>query len=157
MSESKSNKTLADQIVIIAKDEIGKLPVSQYCTIIKTYENGYADIRITNTQDIIEYVKCIGDNTLGINGILTFLNGDFNNPIIITDNSRQNELNTIIALGLGLFTIREDGHLWVELPMGIENYFTIEDDHLMVTLPEGAANDYEIINKQLIYHRGGSI
>ena len=87
------------------------------------------------------------------------MNGNINNQIVIVDNTKQNELNTILALGLGLFTIKSDGHLWVELPMGISNPFTINNEgHLIVTIPEDASNDYEInTNGVYLYSNLGAV
>lgn len=150
------SNTLSDTIQGQIDYTINKLPVNQQCKIIKTYEGNYADLQIENTNRILTYVQIIGDNTVGSTALLVFLDNDYNQYLAVTDNEQANINNTILALGLGLFTIREDGHLWVELPMGLDNPFYINGEgHLIVTLPEGMENDYEIIDKHLIYHRGG--
>lgn len=152
---NKSNKTFADELLTLVQAEANNNPAPEHCTIVNQYNDGYVDVLLTDINDIIKHVPTIGDNTIGSQGVICYLNGDINNQIVIVDNTKQNELNTILALGLGLFTIREDGHLWVELPMGISNPFTIDDNgHLIVTIPEDASNDYEIIDNHLIYHRG---
>ena len=150
---NSNNTTLSDEFITLIKSEANNNPAPEHCTIVKQYTDGCVDVLVTDIDDIIKHVPTIGANTIGSEGVICYLNGDVNNQIVIVDNTKQNELNTILALGLGLFTIREDGHLWVELPMGIENPFRIEDGHLIVTIPEGASNDYEIIDKHLIYHR----
>lgn len=147
--------TLSDVIQNQIENSIQKLPVNQQCKITKTYEDNFADVQLQNDA-IIKYVQVIGDNTVGSSALLVFLEGSHDQYIAVTDNEQANITNTILALGLGLFAIREDGHLWVELPMGVTNPFHInEEGHLIVTLPENAENDYEIINKHLIYHRRG--
>ena len=150
----KSNKTFIDEIITLVQSEANNNPAPEHCTIVNKYTDGYVDILLTDVNDIIKHVPTIGDNTIGSEGVICYLNGNINNQIVIVDNTKQNELNTIFALGLGLFTIKSDGHLWVELPMGISNPFTINNEgHLIVTIPEDASNDYEIKDKHLIYHR----
>lgn len=150
----KNNSTFADELITLVKSEANNNPAPEHCTIVNKYSDGCVDVLITDVGDIIKHVSTIGDNTIGSEGVICYLNGDVNNQMVIVDNTKQNELNTILALGLGLFTIKSDGHLWVELPMGISNPFTINNNgHLIVTIPSGANNDYEIKDKHLIYHR----
>lgn len=149
-----ANKTLADEIITLIQSEANNNPAPEHCKIIKSYDDGYADIQLSNTSEIIRYIKTIGDNSVDSEGVICYLNGDISNQIVITDNAQQNEMNTILALGLGLFTIRSDGCLYVELPMGISNPFSISDGDLIVNLDEGITNDYELIERNLIYHRG---
>ena len=149
-----AEKTLADEIITIIQAEANNNPAPEHCIITKSYEDGSADIKLSESEDIRTYVKTIGDNSVGAEGVICYLNGDLTNPVVIVDNTKQNEINTILALGLGLFTIREDGHLYVELPMGMDNPFSINSNgHLIITLPNMVSNDYELINKHLIYHR----
>lgn len=145
--------SLSDEIQIQIDHSLNKLPVTQECTIIKTYSDNHADLQVNG--DVLHYVKIIGDNTVGSNAVLVFLEGDLNNYIAITDNEQANIDNTILALGVGKFTISNDGDLYVELPNNIENPFSIDENgDLLIELPDGATNDYEINeNGDLIYDR----
>lgn len=151
-----SERTLGDEIVTIAEDVVSKIPTNIDCTVIKNYDAGnYVDIRLSD-DTILKYIQCVGSNKIGENGLLTFLNGDNNNPLVITGNNLVNDENTILALGLGRFTIsKDDGDLYVELPQNVENIFSInENGDLIVELPDGATNDYHINeNGDLIYDR----
>lgn len=149
-------QTLGDVISSQIQYELNKTPKQLGCTVVNNYnDSNYVDIQLDDTGEILKYTPVVGDNSIGAKGVLCFLDGDENNRTVITSNGKANEINTILALGLGLFTIKDDGHLWVELPMGMNNPFSITDGHLIVSIPEGANNDYEIIDKHLIYHRGG--
>lgn len=75
---------LSDVIQNQIDNTIRQLPVNQQCTIIKTYENNFADIQITDTNDVLKYVEVIGENETGVNGLLVFVNGELNNPVVIT-------------------------------------------------------------------------
>lgn len=151
-----ADKTLAEEIITIVENTANNNPAPEHGRIINTYSDGKVDIQLTTTGDILKYLPTIGDNSVGAEGVVCYLNGDLDNQIMIVDNARQNEIQLILALGLGLFTIREDGHLWVELPMNTLNFFQINNEgHLIVTLPEDTNNDYELLEKNLIYHRGG--
>jgi hypothetical protein len=135
--------TLADEIITIIKSESNNNEAPQTGTVNHIYTNGYVDIQLTNNGDIIKYIQCIGEPKTNKNGVIVFLNGTLDNPIFIVDHDTTEQ--TILALGLGLFTIGSDGDLYVELPNGISNPFSInEDGDLLVEIPDGATNDYEI-------------
>lgn len=149
-----TERTLGDEIVTIAEDVVSKIPDNIDCTVIKNYEdNNHVDIRLSD-DTILKYIQVVGSNNIGEKGLLTFLNKDNNNPIVITGNNIINDENTILALGLGLFTIH-DGDLYVELPSHIPNPFSINaDGDLLIELPSGATNDYHVNdNGDLIYDR----
>ena len=91
--------------------------------------------------------------------LLGFVDNNLHQPYIIGTTSPENPANEalILALGVGLFKIKEDGHLYVELPQTIENYYEVDNNgHLLVTLPEGVSNDYTIDfdDRHLYYDRG---
>lgn len=75
---------LSDVIQNQIDNTIRQLPVNQQCRIIKTYEDNFADIQITDTNDVLKYVEVIGENKTGVNGLLVFVNGELNNPVVIT-------------------------------------------------------------------------
>ena len=77
--------TLDGQMEIIARHEIERLPVNLTGTIVKSYNDGRCDVETSN--GIISYVMCIGDNSVGNNCLITFLNNDNNQPVAVTDNS----------------------------------------------------------------------
>ena len=64
----------------------------------------------------------------------------------------SSEYNETIIIGVG-FSIKDDGHLWVALPQGVENpYYINEEGHLWVALPQGEDNPYYINEEgHLIY------
>ena len=91
--------------------------------------------------------------------LLGFVDNNLHQPYIMSTTSPENPANDalILALGVGLFTIRDDGHLYVELPQTVENYYSIgADGHLYAELPEGASNDYALDSDtgHLFYDRG---
>lgn len=147
-----AERTLSEQIITIVQSEANNNEAPLQATVNHIYTDGYVDIRLTN-NDLVKYVQCIGEAKTGKTGVLVFLNGTTDNPIFIVDHDSTEE--TILALGLGKFTIGSDGHLYVELPNGVSNPFSInENGNLIVEVPDGATNDYSINNNgNLIYDR----
>ena len=147
------NRSIVDEIITIVQSEANNNPAPVNCTVVGNYtDNGFVDIELDG-GDVLRYVKVVGSNLIGSNGVLCFIDGDEANKIVLTDNTRENELNTILALGLGLFNI-VDGDLLVELPLALENIFEINNNgELLVELPSGVENNYEIIDNDLFYER----
>ena len=90
--------------------------------------------------------------------LLGFVDNSIHQPYIQGTLSKDNPANDaiILALGVGLFKIKEDGHLYVELPQTVENYYEINSGHLIVTVPEDVPNDYTLDTEtgHLYYDRG---
>lgn len=134
---------------------IDKLPVNQEVVVTGTYEENYVDIQTKNTDELLTYIPSNAPGKIGGEGVLIFLNGDINTSFVML-NVPQIDEAIILALGVGLFHINDEGHLIVELPMGIENPFHIDNNgHLIVELPDGASNDYNLnrTNRHLYYNR----
>lgn len=74
-------RTLGDEIVIIVDDRISRLPVNLECTISKVYKDGFVDVIANN--EVLSYIKCIGSPKKDREGVVVFINNDFNNPIVI--------------------------------------------------------------------------
>lgn len=74
-------RTLGDEIVIIVDDRISRLPVNLECTISKVYNDGFVDV-IAN-DEVLSYIKCIGPPKKDSEGIVVFINNDFDNPVVI--------------------------------------------------------------------------
>lgn len=88
-----------EQISIITKDEIRKLPKPVQCTINRTYNNNHADITTTE-YGTFKYIQCIGTPTQNTTGLLIFLNNNYNEPIVISDYTQiiENILERITVL-----------------------------------------------------------
>jgi len=112
-------------------------------TIKKAYSNNSADI-IKANNEVLQGIKCSGLAIEGGQGLL--VHREKSPFIILFEDARQ----TAQALGLGLFYIN-NGDLFVELPNGIENPFTITDGDLTVEID--GENNYTLDNKELKYKR----
>ena len=63
--------------------------------------------------------------------VVVFLNNDQNSPFAMVEQDTSSE--TAKALGYGAFSVGEDGHLYVELPEGQDNPFSVNGNgHLVV-------------------------
>ena len=72
-----------EQIKLIVKDEIKKLPTNVECKIIHIYpDNIHADID-TVEYGQLKYVKCLNTPTIDQIGVLMFLNNSFDERIVI--------------------------------------------------------------------------
>ena len=143
------NTTLSKEIIKIVQSEANDNPAPEQCTILES-DSGYCKIRL-NDGNILSNIPILGNPTNTTTGVIAYLDGEHNNPIIIP--STDETMNTILALGLGLFKIKSDGILYVELPNGIDNFFEIKNDgKLYVTLPSGASNDYHLESDKILYY-----
>lgn len=147
------NTTLADEIITLVQSEANNNPAPLRCKVIYVYNDNRVDVNLIQSNNVMKQVECIGEPKLDSNGVLIFINGDENNQLCIIENDTTESV--ILALGVGKFTISNDGDLYVELPNGVENPFSIDENgDLIVELPDGATNDYEINeNGDLIYDR----
>ena len=134
---------------------IDQLPANQEVTVTGVYDGNFVDVQPGNRDEILTYIPTNTPGKIGDEGVLIFLNGDINNPFVMLNIPQVDEA-IILALGVGLFHINDEGHLIVELPMGVENPFHIDDNgHLIVELPDGASNDYRLngTDGHLYYNR----
>lgn len=134
---------ISEQIEIMIGSLTGNNVPPELVTIKKTYSNNSADVIKTNNE-LLTGIKCSGLAVEGGQGLLVHRE---NSPfIILFEDARQ----TAQALGLGLFYIN-DGDLFVELPNGIENPFTITNGVLTVEID--GENNYTLVNNDLKYNR----
>ena len=78
-------RTLADEIVLIVDDQISRLPVNLECTISKVYKDGFVDV-VAN-DEVLSYIKCIGSPKKDADGVVVFINNDFNHPLVVCKNA----------------------------------------------------------------------
>lgn len=134
---------IGEQIEIIVSSLTGNNIPPELVKIKKAYSNNSADVIKTN-GDLLEGIKCSGLAVEDTEGLLVHReNAPF---IILFEDARQ----TAQSLGLGLFYIK-DNDLFVELPNGINNPFTITNGNLTVEL--NGDNNYTIVNTELKYNR----
>ena len=141
--------SISEQIEIIVNDLTDNNIPPQLVTIKKAYNNKTADI--TTSNGTYRNVQCSGLAVEGAKGLLVYEDGEQDKPFVILFEDAE---TTITSLGLGKFHIH-DGNLYVELPEGVPNPFSInEDGDLIVEIPEGKTNNYSINNDgDLIYDR----
>ena len=86
-------KTLAEEIITIIKAHSNDNPAPTQATIIRTYTDGnYADVE---TEDgTYRYVPVIGSNTMDTDGVIVYLDGDLNTPLLITASVDTTEIVT---------------------------------------------------------------
>ena len=150
MTTRNTGTPLSDEIKRIVHEEANNNPASEQCRILSKTD-GYATVRLTSDNRKLSNIPLIGDAPIDSQALIVYLNGEINSPIILATGS--SDMNTILALGLGLFNIREDGHLYVELPVNIANYFEVgSNGHLKATLPTGVPNDYNLGSDGHLYY-----
>ena len=97
-----TEQTLGDIIQNQIDNTIQTTPQPKKCTINKNYPNdpNHADITLEDGS-ILTTIPLIGVNTIGLPGILLFLNGDETKPIVVTS-------TTEIYTRLGLNQVNQD-------------------------------------------------
>jgi len=81
-----AERTLGDEIDVQIMSRINEIPMPEHCKVTKNYpDNRYVDVE-TDTGQTLKSIQLIGDNTVGQDGLLVYLNGT-TKPIIITSNS----------------------------------------------------------------------
>ena len=112
----------------------------QIVEVTKAYSNKTCDVR--NETIELQRIECSGLAINGGKGLLTYQEGNSNNPFVLLFEDAE---NTIQSLGLGRFHIDTDGDLYVELPNNAENIFSIDNNgDLYVELDTGIINNYSI-------------
>ena len=141
--------SMREEIIKIVDEKANNNPAPEKCTIIES-NNGFVKVKLINGS-VLSNLPVLGNPTPFTDAIVTYINGESNSPLIVP--SVDENLTMILALGLGLFKIKSDGHLYVELPNGISNFFTLDNNgHLLVTLPDGVSNDYHLENDGHLYY-----
>lgn len=141
--------TMRQEIIKVVEEKANNNPAPEKCTIIES-NNGFVKVKLSDGS-VLSNLPVLGNPTPFTDGIVTYIDGESNSPLIVP--SIDENLTMILSLGLGLFKIKNDGHLYVELPMGISNFFELKSDgKLYVTLPTGASNDYTLENDGHVYY-----
>ena len=82
-------RTINEEIELIAEDVVNKQPKPLQCKIITKYPNqNYVDVQIESDNQILKTVPVIGDNTLGQKGIIIYLDGNVEKPFVVTSSER---------------------------------------------------------------------
>lgn len=133
--------SISEQIETIIKDITDNNHPPQIVTIKKAYSTQKCDIQ--TEQGTLRNIRCSGLPIQDTTGLLIYENGDQKSPFVLLFTDAE----TIIhSLGLGLFTIDENGDLTVELPNSMQNIFNINTNgDLTVTLD--GTNNYSINNE----------
>lgn len=137
-----------DTIGKIIEDKLKEIPSPTLAKITGKSEINQQRANITlSTGEELEDVLCIGIPKINTTCIVIYLNNDSNNPIaVITQN---NDSDIAKALGYGAFSIK-DNHLYVELPEGMENPFSLNNGHLYIDDSKiSDAETYSIKNKHV--------
>ena len=144
--------TMRKEIIKVVDEKANNNPAPAICTIINIKE-GYATVTLDDDGNRkLSNLNCMGEANTGDKAVIVYPNGEENNPFVICSTTNST-MNTILALGLGLFKIKDDGHLYVELPMGLSNFFSINNNgHLIATLPSGVTNDYHLESDGHLYY-----
>ena len=90
------NRTLNDEIQDQIQYTINNQPYPTTCTITRTYPDNHADIT-TETYGELKYIPVYGDFTVGDTAILLFLNNNYNDKVIFT-NQPQTDYTTLLQI-----------------------------------------------------------
>ena len=100
-----ANKTLADEIITMIQSYSNNNPPPALCKIVKNYpDSKYCDVS-SDGIGILKYVKVIGDTTVGLDGIINFIDGNLNNAVVITaskSHESMGEFDVDFNLNFGL-------------------------------------------------------
>lgn len=136
-------------------DNLNDIAFSRYATITNVNtdntvnckeDNGTIHKNVINSTNLQLSI----DDTV----LLSFIDNNIYNPMITGGvNVACADDQMIYALGLGKFNINEKGHLILNLPIGVENYFTINNQgHLIIDLDNSEASKFSINDEgRIIY------
>ena len=137
--------TITDQITTLIQTLTDNNHPPTIITIRKTYTNNTADIETENGT--LYNIPCSGTPIPNTQALLTYNNGDINQPYIILFEDAK---TTIQSMGYGEFHINNEGDLIIELPNGITNPFQINTNGELTVTDD---SNYEIIDKNIYYNR----
>ena len=130
-------------------DNLNDIAFTRYVTVIKVNPDNTVDCQEDNStihKNVINSTNLtlsIGDTVL-----LSFIDNNIYNPMITGGVEVKNADDTMIyALGLGKFHIDNNGDLIVELPIGVDNYFSLIDGDLIVDLDDSHALKFQLNSK----------
>ena len=111
---------LLDTIKDITQDTIDSQPQTLYGTVTKYYDGSCT---VETDDGILENIQCVNIPKIGTACILI--------PVEDTYNCIPNEIDdttSLYAMGLGKFKVDENGDLLLDLPIGVENYFSLNNN-----------------------------
>lgn len=77
-----ANEKLDSPILVMIKDELNRLPTPTECTITQVHTDGYVDVK--TKKGSITHIKKYGNTaTVGAEGVIIFIDNDFNKPIVV--------------------------------------------------------------------------
>ena len=119
-----------DRILNIIDNKLTEIPSPEVATVINTnYTNSTnADVEFSN-GDILTDVPTLNYPRVDSPCIIIYLQNDPNQPFCIPTTNNDTEI--MKAMGVGAFTIK-DNHLYVDLPVNLENPFKLENGHLYI-------------------------
>jgi len=138
-----------------ATDNLPDIVFQRYATVTATNNGKYTLKELDSELIHTDVPTIIGDVRVGDTVVVSFSDNSLHNPFIIGTTTPTNlDDLTILALGLGLFKIGDNGHLYVELPVNMDNFFEIDNNGDLIVDYNGASRDYTInSNGHLIYDR----
>jgi hypothetical protein len=111
---------LLDLISNITQDIIDKQPKPLNGTV-KAYYDGACTVE---TDDgVMENIECVNIPKIGTSCLLVPVDDEYTCIPTETDDTLM-----IYSLGLGKFSINDDGDLLLDMAIGAENYFSINND-----------------------------
>jgi hypothetical protein len=138
---------LLETIQKTAKNEIDSQPPTMNGTV-KSYYDGA--VTVETDDGVMENIRCVNVPRIGSACLLIPVGEEYTCIPNEFDDSAE-----IFARGLGKFHINESGHLIVDLPIGVSNYFSIDNNgHLIVDLDGDSREENFSINSdgELIYN-----
>ena len=132
---------LLDTITNTAQDVVDQQPKTLTGTVT-SYYNGQCTVNIDD-EESMENLQCVNIPKIGTQCLLV--------PVEDTYQVIPNEIDdtaTIYALGLGKFTINDDGYLIYELPIGVSNYMSINNNGELIVNLDNATNQEFSINDE---------
>ena len=114
--------SLSDEIETMINALTGNNHPPQIVTVVKAYSNNTCDVR--NETIELQRIECSGLAVKDGKGLLTYQEGNSNNPFVLLFEDGE---TTIQSLGLGKFTIDNNGDLYVELDTGVSNNYSIDE------------------------------
>ena len=123
---------LLESITSIASDVVNSQPKTVYGTVVRYYQG---TVTVRTDDGLMENVKCVNIPKIGTGCLLVPVDGEYTCiPNEIDDTGM------IYAMGLGKFTVKENGDLIYDLPIGVTNYFSLNNNGDLIVGLDSATN-----------------
>ena len=135
---------LLDTLQGISENAISEQSKPVYGTVTAYYDG---TVTVETDEGVFENIKCVNIPKIGTSCILLPVDDEYNCiPNEIDDTS------TIYAMGLGKFTVKDNGDLIVDLPIGVTNYWSLNNNgDLIVGLDSTTNQRFKITDGCVIY------